>query len=170
MLKKIILAVALMLPVFGAFAQSTVKIGLVDTGALLQALPDTQEAQKKVQETSQKYEAEYARLNEEMKRLFEEYQKLDEKSPAAIRESKTRDLQTFQEKVQAFEQNAQQDLQKMQQELLAPIFQKIKDAVESVGKQGGYSLIQDYNPQMTLYYAAPVEDITPKVKTMLGIK
>lgn len=170
MLKKIFLAVALMLPMFGASAQTSVKIGLVDTGAVLQALPDTQEAQKKVQETSKKYEEEYARLGEEMKRMYDELEKMDPKELPAIKERKTREFQDYQVKIKTFEQNAQQDLQKMQQELLGPIFQKIKDAVESVGKEGGFAMIQDYNPQTTLYYAAPVVDVTPQVKAKLGIK
>lgn len=169
MLKKILLAVALMLPVIGAQAQS-VKIGLVDTSAVLQAMPDTQEAQKKVADASKKYEDEYAKLGEEMKRLYEELTSMKEDELPAIKERKTKEFQDYQVKVQNFEQSAQQDLQRMQQELLGPIFQKIKDAVESVGKEGGYGMIQDYNPQQTLYYASPVEDVTPQVKSKLGIK
>lgn len=170
MLKKILLAVALMLPMLGASAQTTVKIGLVDTGAVIQAMPDTQEAQKKVADASKKYEDEYARLGEEMKRMYDELNNMKDDELPAIRERKTREFQDYQVKVQTFEQNAQQDLQRMQAELLNPIFQKIKDAVESVGKEGGFSMIQDYNPQQTLFYAAPVVDVTPQVKAKLGIK
>lgn len=170
MLKKILLAVALMLPVFGASAQTSVKIGLVDTGAVIQAMPDTQEAQKKVADASKKYEDEYARLGEEMKRMYDELNNMKEDELPAIRERKTREFQDYQVKVQTFEQNAQQDLQRMQAELLNPIFQKIKDAVESVGKEGGFGMIQDYNPQQTLYFAAPVVDVTAQVKAKLGIK
>ena len=170
MLKKILLAVALALPMFGATAQTSVKIGLVDTSAVLQALPDTQEAQKKVADASKKYEDEYARLGEEMKRMYDELQNMKEDELPAIRERKTREFADYQQKVQTFEQNASQDLQKMQQDLLSPIFAKIKSAVESVGKEGGYSLIQDLNPQLTLYYGAPVTDVTPQVKAKLGVK
>lgn len=158
-----------MLPMFGAQAQS-LKIGLVDTATVLQGMPDTQEAQKKVADASKKYEDEYAKLGEEMKRLYEELNNMDEKELPAIKERKIKEFQDYQAKVQNFEQSAQQDLQRMQQELLSPIFQKIKDAVESVGKEGGFGMIQDYNPQQTLYYGAPVVDVTPQVKAKLGIK
>ena len=169
MLKKVLLAVALMLPMFGASAQ-TLKVGLVDTNAIIQAMPDTQEAQKKVADASKKYEEEYARLGEEMQRMYDELSKMDQNELAAIRERKTKEFQDYQVKVQNFEQSAQQDLQRMQQELLGPIFQKIKAAVESVGKEGGYGMIQDYNPQQTLYFADPVGDVTPQVKSKLGIQ
>lgn len=65
----------------------------------------------------------------------------------AIRERKTREFTDYQQKISQFEQQAMQDLQKLQQELMAPIMQKIRGAVEAVGKEGGYSLIQEKNPQ-----------------------
>lgn len=170
MIKKILLAVALLLPVCGASAQTTLKIGLVDTNSIIQAHPDTQAAQTKLADASKKYEDEYAKLGEEMRRLYDEYSNMKADELPAIKERKTKELQDQQTKVQAFEQNAQQDLSRMQQELLAPIIQKVKDAVESVGKENGYSMVQNYTPDLVLYYAAPVTDITPLVKTKLGIK
>ena len=159
MLKKILLAVAIALPMFGASAQ-TVKIGLVDTNTIVQAMPETTEAQTKLADASKKYEDEYARLGEEMKRLYDELNNMKPDEPQAIKDRKTRE----------FTDQQQKDLAKMQQELMAPIFAKLKTAVEAVGREGGFSLIQDNNPQLTLYYGAPTEDITPKVKAKLGIK
>lgn len=170
MFKKIILAaVFAMLPMFAASAQ-TVKIGLVNTDDVMQAMPETKEAQTKLADTSKKYEDEYAKLGEEMKRLYDELNAMPESELAAVRERKVRDFQDFQTKMQQFEQSAQQDLQRLQQELMAPISQKINAAVESVGKENGFSYIQNYVPGLTLYYAAPVEDVTNLVKAKLGIK
>ena len=164
MLKKIVLAVALMRPLFGVSAQ-TLKIGLVDTNALMAAHPDTQEAQKKMEDASKKYDEEYQKLGAEMQRMYGELK--DDDLPA-IKERKTKELQDYAAKIQQFEQNAQQDLGRMQQELVAPILQKIRDAIESVGKEEGYNLIQEVSSQ--LYYAAPVVDITDRVKAKLGLK
>ena len=63
-----------------------------------------------------------------------------------------------------------QDLNKMQSDLYGPIQQKIAQAIESVGREGNYSLIQMYDPQLVLYHAAPVEDVTPAVKAKLGVQ
>ncbi|MDE6856076.1 MAG: OmpH family outer membrane protein, partial [Muribaculaceae bacterium] len=103
-------------------------------------------------------------------RLVEEYQKMAENELPAIRERKTRERSDYQVKIQQLEQTAGNDLQKMQADLMGPIQQKISQAVESVGREGNYSLIQMYDPQLTLYHAAPVEDITPIVKAKLGVK
>ena len=168
MIKKVLLAIALICPML--LSAQTLKIGLVDFGSILQAMPETTAAQNQLKEVSEKYEAEYKKLGEEMNRLVEEYQKMAENELPAIRERKTRELSDYQVKIQQFEQTAGNDLQKMQADLMGPIQQKISQAVESVGREGNYSLIQMYDPQLTLYHAAPVEDITPIVKAKLGVK
>lgn len=166
MIKKILLAVALALPML-ASAQ-TFKLGVVDTNAIVAAMPETAAAQTKLDDIQKKYEAEYTQLNTEMKRLFDEVNNMKEDEPAAIRDRKTREFSDYQQKVQQFEQAAMQDLQKQQQDLMNPIIQKIQGAVESVGKEGGYSAIQE--KAAFLYFAEPAVDITPMVKAKLGIK
>ena len=170
MLKKIILAVALAIPFFGASAQSTLKIGLVDTNSLIQAMPERAAAETKLADASKKYEAEYQKLGEEFKRLYDEFQAMDDSVLPAIKERKTRDLADYQQKMETFQNNAQQDLAKIQQELMAPMVQKIQQAIEAVGKEGGFSLIQEMASQLTFYHAAPVQDITATVKAKLGLK
>ena len=168
MIKKVLLAIALICPML--LSAQTLKIGLVDFGSILQAMPETTAAQNQVKEVSEKYDAEYKKLGEEMNRLVEEYQKMSETELPAIKERKTRELSDYQQKIQQFEQTAMKDLQDMQNNLMGPIQQKIVQAIESVGREGNYSLIQMYDPQLTLYHAAPVEDITPAVKAKLGVK
>lgn len=170
MIKKIILALAVALPACFAANAQTLKIGIVDTAAIVQVLPDTQKAEQQVQEAQNKYGETYKALVLEYNRMGEELQKLDEKEGQATRDMKARDLQNQQQKIQQFENDVQNDLMKLQQSLLQPIYQKVKDAVESVAKEGNFTLVQSYDPQLTLYYAAPVEDITPLVKAKLGVK
>lgn len=169
MFKKILLVLTLTIPFIGANAQS-LKVGLVDINAIIQVMPERTDAENRLADASKRYETEYQRLGEEMKRLVDDYQAMKPDELQAIKDRKTREINDFQQKIQAFEQNAQQDLAKMQQELMAPIVTKIKSAIESVGKEGGYSLIQALEPQLTYYYASPVEDITAAVKAKLGLK
>ena len=168
MIKKVLLAIALICPML--LSAQTLKIGLVDFGSVLQAMPETTAAQNQVKEVSDKSEAEYKKLGEEMNRLVEEYQKMSENELPAIKERKTRELSDYQQKLAQFEQNEMKDIQDMHANLMGPIQQKIQQAVESVGREGNYSLIQMYDPQLTLYYASPVEDITSVVKAKLGVK
>ena len=165
MIKKIFLMAALVLPLF-ASAQ-TVKIGLVDTSEIISKMPETTAANNTLNEAQKKYQAELQRIDEEFQRQYEELQAMKEDELPAIRERKIKQLQETQQKGEAFQQSVIQDLQKQQDELMAPVIQKVRNAIESVGKEGGYNLIQEMAGQ--LYFAAPVEDITPLVKKKLGI-
>lgn len=167
MIKKILLIAAVLFPML-ASAQS-LKVGIVDTNSIVMGMPDTKEAQNKIAEVSKQYDEAYQSLGEELKRIYEELQNMSETELPAIRERKQREFTDCQQKIQQFEQTASQDLQKLQGDLMMPIFNKVKVAIESVAKEGGYSLVEAYDPQTVLYYAAPVIDITSEVKTKLGI-
>lgn len=165
MIKKLLLMAALALPLF-ASAQA-LKVGLVDFNDIIGKMPETTAAQNTLNEAQKKYQAEFQRIEEEFQRQYEEFQNMAEDELPAIKERKARQLQETQQKAEAFQQNVMQDLQRQQDELMAPIMQKVRAAVESVGKENGFTLIQDING--SLYYASPVEDITALVKTKLGL-
>lgn len=166
MFKKILLVAALIIPML-ASAQ-TLKIGLVDINELVEKMPETAAASKQVDETGKKYQEEYNKLQEEMQRRLDDFQNMKQDELPAIRERKARELSDYQQKLEQFSQNAMQDLQKMNQDLMAPVIQKVRTAIESVGKENGFSLIQDINSQY--FYDAPVVNITSDVKAKLGIQ
>ena len=167
MIKKVLLAIALICPML--MSAQTLKIGLVDFATVLQAMPDYTAAMTQLKEVSDKYQAEFQKLQEEMNRQMTEFQNMPENELPAIKERKAREISDYDQKMHQFEQSASQDLNKMNNDLMGPITQKITQAVESVGREGNFSLIQMYDPQLVLYQAAPVEDITPAVKAKLGI-
>lgn len=167
MLKKLLLAAAVLIPML-ASAQ-TLKMGIVDLAEIFNKMPEREAAEKQIAEVSKKYEAENEKLGEEMKRMYDEFQAMKEDELPAIKERKARELQDYNQKIQQFQQTAYNDLQKLQADLMGPIQQKLQSAVEAVGKEGGYSLIQPKAPDVILYYGAPVEDITAQVKAKLGI-
>ncbi|MBD5204483.1 MAG: OmpH family outer membrane protein [Bacteroidales bacterium] len=166
MLKKLLFVAALIFPML-AGAQ-TLKLGVVDTQSIFGTMPETAAAQTKLTEVQKKYQDEFTRLEAEYTRLIEEFQKMGQDELPAIRERKTREITDYQTKMQQFEQTAGQDIQQQQQQLMQPIMQKIKDAIDAVGREGSYSMIQEKDA--LLFVAAPVDDLTPQVKAKLGLK
>ena len=63
---------------------------------------------------------------------------------------------------------AQSDLQKPQETLMAPIEQKLNNAIQSVGAKGGYTAI--FMEGALMYKGSNLEDVSAKVKAELGIK
>lgn len=170
MFKKIILSIALALPML-AGAQ-TVKIGLVDVTSVMQAMPATAAAEKQLQELQGKYEAQAKSLQEDLQKQATELEALqqDATTPKATMERKIGAFQDSQARYQQFLQQVDADLTQKHQELLLPITTEIKNAIESVGREGNYTLIQNNDPSLTFYYSAPAEDVTPLVKNKLGLK
>ena len=166
MLKKILLAVAVALPMF-ASAQ-TAKMGIVDTNAVFQAMPETAAAQTKLQEIQKKYQEEFTRLEDEYKRMVDELQKMKEDELPAIRERKTREISDYQQKIQTFMQSADQDIAQQQQQLMAPVQEKVVKAIQAIGAEGNYTFV--FENMVPVYVGTDVTDITPTVKTRLGIK
>ncbi|MCM1319601.1 MAG: OmpH family outer membrane protein [Muribaculaceae bacterium] len=168
MIKKILIAIMVAIPML-ASAQ-TIKIGVVDTQSVVTELPTYKEAQTKIESIAKKYDEEYASLRSEFAKKLEEFQTMsnDTSTPQGVKERRAKELDDFSQKLQEFEQMAQQDLQKQQNEIMAPIITNVQQAIQSIGKEGNYTFIQE--AMNFLYYGAPAEDITSQVKARLGIK
>ncbi len=163
-MKKFILAIILLLPFF-ASAQTS-KVGVVDTNAIIQAMPETKAAEAQISETSKKYEEEFGKLQQEFNRLYESFQTMPETTPKAVRDHRTRELALMNETIEAFTNDSEQDLKRLQKELMAPIVEKVRIAIDLVGKEAGYTVIMDSN---NLLYFSSSDDLTPTVKQRLGL-
>lgn len=168
MIKRLLIAVLVALP-FSALAQ---KFGVVDIDVVFQAMPESTEAQNQLTEASKKYEDEFAKLREELDKLYADFQNLskDPSTPDAIKERRLNELQEKDQKVQQFRNTASQDLARLQEQLMAPIQQKLSEAVKAVGQEGNYTFIFPNEQGLLLYTGTDVTDVTPAVKTKLGIK
>lgn len=167
MIKKLLLALLVALPISAA-AQ---KFGTFNFDEVITAMPEIADMQKQLTESSQKYEAEFQKLQEELNKLYTDYQAIqnDPSTPESIKERRLQEIQDRAQKVEQFRQTATQDLQRLQEQLTAPIQQRINDAVKAVGQENGFTFIFPLEPSLILYQGADVIDVTPLVKTKLGI-
>ena len=78
------------------------------------------------------------------------------------------EMQELDSKIQKFRETAMQDLQRQQQQLMAPVQENVVKAIQSVGAEGGFTFI--FENMMPVYVGTDVTDVTPLVKTRLGIK
>lgn len=164
MIKKLIIAILFALPM-SVFAQ---KFGTVDVETIFQAMPEAEAMKTQIEKASKQYEDDFAKLQEEMNKKVTEFQALAADTPEPIKERRMQEMQELDQKIQQFRNTAMQDLQRQQQQLQAPIEQKIIDAIKSVGSEGSYTFI--FPKGSALYDGTNVEDVTPIVKTKLGVK
>ena len=168
MIKKFLLAALVAFPM--CIAAQTLKFGTVNSQEIFNLMPDKATAESTLQSVSEKYQTEFNNLQQEFEKKFKEYQELDPSTPQSIKDRRAQELQENQQKIQNFQQMAAQDLQKQQETLLAPITEKIQQAIQAVGAEGGYTFIYDLSIPCVVYTGTGAEDVTPQVKAKLGIK
>ncbi len=167
MIKKILLAIIIAIPAC-AFAQS-VKVGTVDAEAVMQLMPEFEAANNQIAEASKKFEDEYKTLQEELQKIYAEYQKLEEdpSTPQSIKERRIQDIQDRNKRAEQFAQTADQDLRRQHAQLMQPVQQKLIEAINAVGAENGFLFILPLG--VAAYTSTDVIDVTPLVKTKLGI-
>ena len=164
-----LLAVTATLMCFAAQAQ---KFGYVNTTEIFNVMPDKATAENTLKSVSDKYETEFKNLQDAFQKKMADYEAADKDAttPQAIKDRHQQELQDDYMKIQNFQQTAAQDLQRQQETLLAPITQKIQNAIQAVGAEGGFTFIFDQAAGAILYTGTNAEDISAKVKAKLGIK
>lgn len=141
------------------FAQ---KFGKVNTQTIMAALPDIAKVNGELQAEQKTYENELKNMQDELTRQSEAYEKGKSTMNPTQQKQKEQELQTLYQKIQQTYQDNSQALQKKQQELMQPIVTKVRNAIESVGKTGGYTFI--FEEGVAVYTGTNVEDVTSKVQ------
>ena len=131
-------------------------------------MPEFKTVETNLADLSKKYEDQLQAMQNELKTKMDAYEKLGANEPQSIKERKAKDIEDLQTRMQQFYQTAQTEMQRKQQELAQPLHSKLQDAVDAVGKEGSFTVIL-YKDVM-MYYATPAVDVTPLVRTKLGIK
>ena len=160
----ILIALASVVGLTEAVAQ---KFGHLDAQEVLLSLPERAEAQASIESAAGEYETEVARMQSELETKFADYQAKASTWPDAIRQQKERELQQLDAGLQEFGMTIQNDLAQMEQQLLSPMIERVRKAIEDVGKEQGYTYIFDTSTGVTLYNGG--DDVTDLVKTKLGM-
>ena len=166
MLKKIALLLLLIAPM-SVFAQ---KFGHLKSADVLTVMPEFTKAQTDIQAMQKQYEDEMKRATDELTKKYTEYQQEQANLPKNIQERRQKELQEMAQRQEEFQQEAYQSMQKAQQDAMAPIYKKLDEAIQAVGKTEGVVYIFDLARTPIPFVGAQSVDVTAKVKTQLGIK
>ena len=151
-----------------AMAQKNVKLGHINSSELMQIMPGRDSAQAAFQREVEDLQATLKTMQEELETRYNEYRAKESQMSDLIKQTKQRELQDMGARMEEFQKNAQQQLQDREQELLKPIIDRAKKAIEEVGKERGYTYIFDSSVG-ALLYQQDSEDIMPFVKAKLKL-
>jgi len=173
-MKRIIQLIFITAPLFfgnSITAQTTLKIGHINSQDLYTAMPEMDTAQKNLEAVAKQYEATLEQLQVEFNKKYEEYTRLTQDPTAVelILRTKEDELQTLQQRIQAFQQEAQNEITKKRTEFFQPVQDKAQKAINDVGSENGFTYIFDINAGI-VYAADNTIDVLPLVKKKLGIE
>ena len=165
-MKKVIIAlVALFAVTISANAQ---KFGHVDTQSIMSNLPELTKVNGELQAIAQQYENDLKAMQDELQRKAEEYQKAQPTMSETAKKDEEAKLQEMYQKIQQTAQQNQQEFQKQQQEKMQPITNKLINAINNVGKAGGYVYIMDKAAGIPYISESLSKDVTADVKAELN--
>ena len=149
--------------------QAQTKIAHISTDELVNAMPETKQMQDELKKVAQAYDTEYKNQASELQAKAQKYDAEAPTQTDAENQKRMEEVNELQKKLQLYAQTAQQELQKKQFDLLKPIEDKVKKAIEEVAAEKGIQYVLDSSPGKGVLVAKG-EDLMPAVKTKLGIK
>jgi len=165
-MKKITFFVLLSVLTLSTIAQN--KFGYIDSQELLMLMPERKTAEDEVQNFAKSLEAQLSSMTAEYNQSIQEYQANEATYNDLQKQDKESEITNLQQRIQAFQQSAQQSLQKKEQELLEPILNKARKAIEDVAIEGNYTYIFDKSIGSILY-AKESENVIDLVKKKLKL-
>lgn len=164
---KLTLAVALLMGSTSLFAQ---KFGRINTQEIIMAMPETKTMQTNMEAYGKEIQDNIETMQVEFNTKYQDYQKNYNTLTDMAKEMKEKELQDLQNRIQEFQGRAQQEYQKKQNELLTPIIDKAKNAIDKIAAAGSYLAVFDTSTGSLAYFdETTLTDLAPAVKKELGI-
>ena len=150
-----------------SFMNAQSKVAHINTQELIEAMPTMKAAQAELEKLAKTYEVEIQAQVKEYQNKTKQYDaeastKTDEENGKRLAE-----VQGMQQSIGAFQKQAQEDLAKKEAELMKPIYDKAREAIQKVAKAQGFNYVLDsMNGQGVLF--ADGKDLLADVKKELG--
>ena len=164
----ILLLIASVIP-----SSAQMKIGYINSEAIMQQLPEAQDAQKQLDAISTDWQAELTKMQTDLQHRFEDYDKKKLVMSDKRRAEVEKELQDLEKKMVDFRTSkfgANGELFTKQNELLKPVQDKLFKAVKDVADEGGYDYVFDKSSTTLLMYSNEKNDLTSKVLAKLQQK
>jgi len=150
------------------YAQTTLKLGHIDSNEILALMPETDSLQNELKNYAEYLDQQMNTMAMEYQAKITDYQDNVATMSDLIRQTKEKEITDLQARIQAFQQSADQDLSTKQAELFNPLIEKVKNAINDVGRENGYTYIMDVGAGAVVYFEGG-DDVLPLVKKKLGI-
>jgi len=144
------------------------KLGHLNSNELLMAMPERTNIENQIKKYAQELESQLSAMTNEYQAKVQNFQANEATMTEAIKNDKIKEITNLEQRINEFQQTAQQDLQAKEENLLKPLIDKAKKAIEDVAKENNYTYIFDSGVGVLLYQRDS-DDIMPLVKKKMGL-
>ena len=139
---------------------------------VMKAMPEYAQAMRSLEELKKSYDAEMERAEQDFSKKFAEYIDGQRSFPENIMLKRQKELQLLMQQSMQFKQEAQELLAKAEAELMAPVRNRLNEAIQAVGKKRNYAYVlnTDANAYPYISGEGEAENCTDAVLIQLGIK
>lgn len=162
---KLTFAVVLMAAAMPVMAQ---KLGYVDTRTLVMAMPEVKEVEANLKKMSEEFMLQIEEMTVESNKKQDEYQKTEATMSDAIKRLKQEEIINARQRIQELYESSEQELSNKEDELMKPLIEKARVAIETVMKAQGLAGVFE-GQALVCTDAAQMLDVTPLAKKQLGI-
>jgi len=165
-MKKILVVIIALVIAAPTFAQQ--KFGHIDSAALLELMPEKAQAEKELEAFAKEFQTALEAMAKEYESKVASFQQTEKDMIPTVRNTKVREISELERRIQEFQTQAQEEIGKKEQDVLTPIIEKARKAIDDVAVAKSYTYIFD-NSQGMLLYAKDSEDVMADVKAKLGL-
>ncbi len=151
-----------------AFTNAQSKVAHIATQELVQDLPEYKNAMDQLQKLEKTYDAEIKDMLSEAQSTMQRYEAEANTKSEEENQKRATELQAAQRRIQEHSAKARQDLQKKETDLLKPILEKVRTAIQKVARAKGYDYVLD-STTGTGVLLADGYNLMPDVKKELGM-
>lgn len=162
----ITIAVIALIATMTSIAPAQAKIGWINSQAIMDKLPEAQDAQKQIDNLVAQWQGELTKMQSDWQKKYDEYDKKKLILTPELRAQSEKDLQDLDKKIAdyrnaKFGQNG--ELFNKQNELMKPVQNKIFKVLQDIANDENYDYIFDKSGDILLMYTNDKYDLTAKV-------
>ena len=148
-------------------AQGTLRIGYIDSRAILAEAPGAAEAQAEFDRQMQNYNMELEQLGADLDSMVTAYQQQQSTLLPNVRQARENEIRQTELRYQQRVAQMEQESESNRAALIEPILTQMMEIIEQIRVEGSYSMIMDAAGQ-SIIAADPTLDLTQEVLRRLG--
>jgi outer membrane protein len=148
------------------------KIGYVDSDAIMDKLPDAQDAKQRLDVFVQEWQGELNKIENTWKTKYDDYEKRKLIMTDQARAELEAELVKLEKQISEYREKkfgTNGEMFQKQDELMKPVQNKVFSAIKEVAQEEDYDYVFDRSGDILLLYAKDKYDITVKVLNKLKL-